>query len=79
MGSPWHELHRKPTESGLELRHGLARTGADALDSAAMEPAADEAAGLLERLILPAGLSNPLRRPRLPTRIRPTERLPASW
>jgi hypothetical protein len=36
------------------------RTGADALDPAAMEPAADEAAGLLERLILPVGLGNPL-------------------
>ena len=38
----------------------MARAGGDALDPAASEPAADEAAGLLERLILPVGLGDPL-------------------
>ena len=38
----------------------MARVGGDTLDPAASEPAADEAAGLLQRLILPVGLGDPL-------------------
>jgi len=38
----------------------MGRTGGDALDPGLSEPAADEAAGLLERLILPVGLTTPL-------------------
>jgi hypothetical protein len=38
----------------------MTRTGADTFDRTLAEPQADEAAGLLERLILPVGLTTPL-------------------